>query len=258
MDFDGTLLDDNKRVSSKNREVLFDCKSRGYIIVGVTGRSLDSVKNVTSIDFFDYLVLNNGACLYDCANEKLTIIQCLNRDICISITNEIKDVATEIDYISSHVYYKYHSLTNEILPFIQYVSSFEEIQDTIVRMNVFFHDNKETALYLDCFQKKYPMVNSFMMQDSGKDAQWIVVNPYGVSKLSTLKQLCEICHSNLSEVIFFGDGLNDVDVMENVGLGVSMKNALNEVRGVSKDVTLSNNSSGIAYYLEKLKLDNRL
>ena len=69
-DFDGTLLDDNKKVPEENIKAFQKAKEQGIKIVGVTGRTLESVKNVIDISIFDYLILNNGSNIYDVVNEK--------------------------------------------------------------------------------------------------------------------------------------------------------------------------------------------
>ena len=65
MDFDGTLLSENKTVSKANKEKLTELKNKGYIIVGVTARNLTSVQHVCDIQMFNYLILNNGTYIYD-------------------------------------------------------------------------------------------------------------------------------------------------------------------------------------------------
>ena len=56
---------------------------------------------------------------------------------------------------------------------------------------------------------------------------------------------------SLDEMIFFGDGLNDLEVMAEVGLGVAMGNALEEIKDKSKEVTESNNEDGIVKFLDR-------
>ena len=56
---------------------------------------------------------------------------------------------------------------------------------------------------------------------------------------------------SLDEMIFFGDGLNDLEVIAEVGLGVAMGNALEEIKDKSKEVTESNNEDGIVKFLDR-------
>ena len=90
------------------------------------------------------------------------------------------------------------------------------------------------------------------MQDSTDARQWLVVMPKGVNKSSTLELLCKRLGYSLNDVIFFGDGLNDIELMKNSGFGVAMGNALEEVKMVSDDVTLTNLEDGVIKYLNKI------
>ena len=54
------------------------------------------------------------------------------------------------------------------------------------------------------------------------------------------------------EVIAFGDGYNDLSMIEYAGKGVAMANAVDGVKEKADEVTLSNDEDGIAYMLSKL------
>ena len=69
------------------------------------------------------------------------------------------------------------------------------------------------------------------MQSSDDNKKWLVVNPIDIDKKVTLSHLGDELGISLDEMIFFGDGLNDLEVLEGVGLGVGMGNALQD-RGV--------------------------
>ena len=65
MDFDGTLLTSEKIITQNTKRVLEILKNNGYYIVGVTGRNINSAKSVCDLKMFNYLILNNGAFIYD-------------------------------------------------------------------------------------------------------------------------------------------------------------------------------------------------
>ena len=100
MDFDGTLLTSNKKITDKTRQILLKYKNNEYVIVGVTARNLASVSNVCDINIFNYLILNNGSYIYDVENIKEININSIDRKTIIDITNYYKDIAEQIDYCS--------------------------------------------------------------------------------------------------------------------------------------------------------------
>lgn len=49
------------------------------------------------------------------------------------------------------------------------------------------------------------------------------------------------------------NGANDLSIISQVGLGIAMGNALEEVKEQAQEITLSNDNDGIAYYLNNIK-----
>ena len=78
-----------------------------------------------------------------------------------------------------------------------------------------------------------------------------VIQP-GVNKAAGLKRLGQSLGIDLSEMCAFGDGGNDLEMLQEVGLGVAMQNADPQVAAIADDHTLDNNHAGVLAYLEKL------
>ena len=165
-----------------------------------------------------------------------------------AITEEIKSVCEQIDYVIDNFYYIYINKKNSNLDFIRDISSIEK---TMARMNILLKDIDKIKDYYDLISTKYNNVNCFIMQDSDSYNKWLVINPKGVNKANTLKELGRIENISLDEIISFGDGLNDLEVIDGVGLGVAMGNALDEIKDKSKEVTETNNNDGIVKFLDR-------
>ena len=73
-----------------------------------------------------------------------------------------------------------------------------------------------------------------------------------VSKGNAIKALCEKLNISLSEVICFGDSLNDQSMFKVVGYAVAMGNASEELKKIADKVTLDNDSNGIPVALKEL------
>ena len=61
MDLDGTLLDDNKNISTYTISILEKCKEAGIIIAFTTVRSIKATKRISNLVNPDILILNDGA-----------------------------------------------------------------------------------------------------------------------------------------------------------------------------------------------------
>lgn len=76
----------------------------------------------------------------------------------------------------------------------------------------------------------------------------IEIAPKEVSKLSAI-QLILHKDTTLEEVIAFGDNYNDIDMLANVGCGVAVANARDEVKAISNYITLKNTDDGVAHFI---------
>ncbi len=53
------------------------------------------------------------------------------------------------------------------------------------------------------------------------------------------------------DAVYFGDDNDDIEPIQNCGLGVAVSNAIPEVLAVAAQVTDSNDSDGVARYIEE-------
>lgn len=250
-DFDGTLLDDNHKVSKRNIATLLKYKSEGYKIVGATGRTLGGVKNIIDINIFDYLILNNGGCIYDVNNKKVDYQIVIPKDIVAKITKELEEYVYQIDYCSINSYYTYKNKKNSPLDFIIDIDSLDEIKEEVTKINLFLLDNDNIEKLCENINKNYNLY-AFLMQDSNNDLKILTINPKGINKKNTLEKLGDFLNIPKESMIFFGDGLNDLEIIEWVGCGVAVENAFEEVKKKASAITKSNNDDGVAVFLEKI------
>lgn len=251
MDFDGTLLRDDKTISENTKKILKLYKDLGYLIVGVTARTLASIKEVVPVDIFNYLIINNGVSIYNVNDDNMIYQGTIDINDAKDITNEIEEYCDQIDYVTDNIYYTYLQKKNSNLDFIKDIDSIDEIEEEIARMNLFLKDKSRVTDYYEQIKARYKDINCFIMQDSDSPNKWLVLNPKDVNKANTLKELGRIENISLDEMIFFGDGLNDLEVMDSVGLSVAMGNALDEIKEKAKAITKTNNEDGIVDFLDK-------
>lgn len=251
MDLDGTLLTDDQKVSDQTRKSLEMYKNNHYIIVGVTARNIESVKSVCDISLFDYLILNNGGYTYNVINKAEEDKVLLDLETASSITKEMKNFCEQIDFCTVSSYYCY--LNSNVIEnhFVKKISSLSQISGEVLRMNLFLFKQEEIREKEDLLNRKYQSINCFVMQDSNSNLQRLVIMPKGINKKTALENLGNKLHIKLEEMIFFGDGLNDLEIIESVGMGVAMGNALESVKKCAKEVTKSNNEDGIEYFLNQ-------
>ena len=253
MDFDGTLLSENKTVSKANKEKLTELKNKGYIIVGVTARNLTSVQHVCDIQMFNYLILNNGTYIYDVKQENGQYIKYLNRKVATKLSRNFFDEASEVDFCTLGHYYVFKNKT--INPDRIEINGIEDIKEKIARMNIFLKNQEENNKCKKFIEENFTDIDVFEMMDTDSKIKrkWLAINPKNMNKFTGIQFLCNQINVDIRDVIFFGDSSNDLTAISNVGLGVAMGNALDIVKENAKEVTLSNEENGIAVFLEKLE-----
>ena len=70
-----------------------------------------------------------------------------------------------------------------------------------------------------------------------------------IDKARSLEKLTLQLGITAEEVIAFGDGHNDYTMLEWAGTGIAMENAVDELKSIATEVTLSNDNDGIAVAL---------
>ena len=77
-------------------------------------------------------------------------------------------------------------------------------------------------------------------------------------KGAALETLCSLLSIPRESVIAFGDGLNDLDMIEWAGTGCVMANGADAVKACANLIAPSNAEDGVAQIIEALLRDNRI
>jgi Cof subfamily protein (haloacid dehalogenase superfamily) len=73
----------------------------------------------------------------------------------------------------------------------------------------------------------------------------------GIDKAKALDTVLPQFGLHAEDLIAFGDGHNDASIIEYAGIGVAMANAVEALKEIADEITLSNDEDGIAILLEK-------
>ena len=100
----------------------------------------------------------------------------------------------------------------------------------IVKSNIFVRgDMERTAEVLEVFKREVPELG-FNLPLTG----FLNVTPVGYSKASGIDIMCDALGIGLSEVVVFGDGGNDIEMLEHVPNSVAVENATPEVSRIAR------------------------
>ena len=83
-------------------------------------------------------------------------------------------------------------------------------------------------------------------------ANYLEIIPFGTNKAEALGQLIATLGLDLSQLAAIGDGLNDLEMLREAGLGIAMGNAPAAVQSVADWVTSTNDQAGVAQAVRRL------
>ena len=266
IDMDGTLLNSDNKVSSRNMETLHKAINEGIYIVLSTGRILESALYYSkSMELKNPIVACNGA-IVSCEDGKDIIYE---KHMDIRASKKVMELA-EKNNIYYHFYDKDTFYTrvvgDEIFKFYQSGDEkfkkqrintrvlddpigFLETEKPIIYKFVFIEDDKDKLL---SFREKLKDIENINISSSWSNN--VEVMNEGVSKGNALKHLCETLNIDKSEVVAIGDNENDISMFKMAGLAVAMGNGDEVIKEHSHIITDTNDENGVANAIEKYVL----
>jgi hydroxymethylpyrimidine pyrophosphatase-like HAD family hydrolase len=82
--------------------------------------------------------------------------------------------------------------------------------------------------------------------------EMIEAMPPQTSKSNGIRKLCEIEGISMDNVICFGDGSNDYEMIRDSGIGVAMGNGTESIIKIAKHQTLTNDQNGVSHFLRQI------
>lgn len=257
-DLDGTLLDDQKRLSENNIQALTECVRQGIQIVPATGRPADGIpKELRSIPGLRYAITTNGGAVMDLeTGERLS--QCvLSNEQALHILDIVKEYHVMYDPyvqgrgITQSSFFNHMDefgispevqmlvrATRDVVPDIyQYMV---ETRNCAEKINVFLADLSDR----DILRERLASVSGLAISSSMYNN--LEINAQGATKGNALLWLADYLGIPREETMAFGDGENDIAMLTAAGTGVAMGNASEQIRKAADEVTLTNDQDGVA------------
>jgi Cof subfamily protein (haloacid dehalogenase superfamily) len=251
LDIDGTIVPHGKTLSHATKDAIQQLRAKNIQVVIATGRAPYFSESVIKEIGVDSMVFFNGSYVYHEGNELyknaiekhvLEKVHLLSHDNQHPLTYlaDTSFKATDLNHPFVVEAYQHDSWKPELAP-AQFWSEQNIYQ-------LFLHCELEEEL---SYQTKVPELD-FRRWSSG--ARTCDVNLSNTNKAVGLTKLLEKLGIAPDEAVAFGDGLNDIEMLSMVGMGVAMGSARNELNQVANMVTLSAEEDGVRYGLERLGL----
>ncbi len=254
LDLDGTLFNDNSEISEYTKDVLHRVETLGVKIVIATGRSYTSLKpKIHKLKLEHPVICYNGAMIRDGKTDEVIQSSTVNP----VVVKELIRVSREKN-IYFHVFKNgqfYYEIINEHLTFYQNLSGLDG-----VKCNFDSFDLSDLSKCMFIGQHNELLTVQNYLNPIFSDQAYIAFSkPYFLeimditaSKSKALDYLAKGYNISRDEIIAFGDGLNDVDMLRYAGKGVAMKNGFESLFDEFEKSEFTNHQDGVAIYLEKL------
>lgn len=288
-DMDGTLLDDDKKVSERTLKAIEKAKAEGILFSICTGRNITGIKNYMELlKPTGPVICNNGALIKSSDGSKILYKKLMEPEDARAVyelgcelkttliiwsgdqfyTNELND--------RSYGYEKYSNLKPVLMPdfdklleegitkilFSDEPARIDEIVKLVESRRNMDLNRRQTGFYHAATDANKRIAD----ENVGINEKWLGYTttckslPFfleffnsGVSKGKAIEFIAEYCGISTTEIVGFGDGMNDMPLIRTAGFGVAMGNAFPEVKAAADYVTSTNNEDGVAKVIEQLE-----
>lgn len=260
VDMDGTFLDDEKNIPTENMEAVRECAKRGIEMVPATGRTLlglpDEIKHMPGVR---YAITVNGAVVVDLKEEKVIHSCKINTDLAVKIMELARDSEDDIMY-DAYIDGIGYTTENFRKRFDYYVRT-PVLVELLRKTRKVVDDNIE---YVREHHKEVEKINLFFREEQARQKMRqlletipeivvtsaipsnLEINAKGADKGNAILRLAEYLKIRQEETMAFGDGGNDVTMIQKAGIGVAMENGYESVKAEADYITASNNEAGVA------------
>ncbi|CAA7392445.1 Cof-type HAD-IIB family hydrolase [Chryseobacterium fistulae] len=250
-DIDGTLVSfKTGKIPSSTIRALSELKKRNIKIIVATGRSVDAIQHITSLNFDGFITFNGGCCV----SKKGDILfrEAINKN----------DITSLVQYADEHplnysLMYFDKVMLNDTTP--EVIGMYAHLNlpvPPIVRKNDIDIDNVlQTNIFLGPEEENEFMRN---IMPNCIASRWTPlfadVNPKGITKKLGVDYFCQYFGIDISETMSFGDGGNDISMIKHTKIGVAMGKANDNVKEIADYITDDVDEDGIENALIHFKV----
>jgi Cof subfamily protein (haloacid dehalogenase superfamily) len=256
LDLDGTLLNNEKQISPRTKQVLAQLKENGHQIMIATGRPYRASElYYRELELNTPIVNFNGAFVH---HPLQTNWGSYHSPLDINVAKDIVEACDAFEYhniiaeVRDDVYFHYHD--EKLINLIKLgnpkvttgdLRNFLEQSPTSMLIHAEEQQVKEISEHLAA-------VHAEVIDHRNWAAPFHVIEiiKSGLNKAVGLQRVAHYLNIPKERIVAFGDEDNDLEMIDYAGTGVAMGNAISPLKTLANAITLSNEEDGIALFLE--------
>jgi Cof subfamily protein (haloacid dehalogenase superfamily) len=259
VDVDGTLLDGSHQLRPNVKESLNQLASFDVKIVLATARGPQALGLIVrQLSFSPLLICFSGGWIGELDSQSLLPTNVLLDKRLTPSAARVIVTAALAHKIEPNIYtpteWRVRTLTPEIRAESAIVESSPLVTSTLLGENekpskimLITGDDEQTKLLTIIANLIKPLSNATFSKPD-----YLEIIPMGVNKAKALAYVAQTLGIELSHAAAVGDGLNDLEMLKEVGLGIAMGNAAEAVKSAAEWVTGTNDEEGVAQAVQRL------
>ena len=239
-DMDGTLLDENGQVPPETFDLILALRERGVRFVASSGRRYDRLCDFFSPvkDHMDFVASNGAQVFADgvqidrevyshLAIRRLAKTVAMFPNMHLALFDETRSYLLDDEA-------RFEREVDKNLPNPVRVFDVPSPQTSILKASVYCDDAVMDMAYILTRE----LDDDFVFAPSGR--KWIDVMQRGVSKATGIQQVLDAHGIQASEMMAFGDSMNDYEILRMAGTSVAMGNARSAIKQIATKVIGTN------------------
>ncbi len=238
-DLDRTLLRTDKSISGYTVDVLRKCRERGILVMTASARPLRDIREYQKQIVFDAVTATNGAVIDLPARRMEYGIRRESGEQILSGLLRFPDVFLSIE-TSGGLY------SNRDIPVWKPViyEDFPKLPDNVVLYKI---------LASSVQQELYDHIGQILTHDvyhTVANGELVQIMSTEATKWNGVRQMLACFGISPHDTVYFGDDNDDIEPIRNCGTGVAVSNAIPAVLEAADRVADSNDSDGVARFIE--------
>lgn len=262
LDLDGTLTNSEKIITPRTFDALMKAQCEGVRLVLASGRPTFGIAALANqlqlADYGGYVLSYNGGRIIDWCEKTVIFSQVVDQKL-VPILYDFAEKAQLpiVTYLPEAILASKNEgeyLAEEAringMPIVVAQNFVEEAMQIEGGSTKFLIPGEPELLIQ--LESEMKAALSAQMEVFRSAPFFLELPPKGIDKAQSLQRLLTHLGLERESLMAFGDGFNDLSMIQFAGQGVAMANAVEEVKSIADFVTTSNEEDGIAHALEQL------